>query len=173
MRIVELLKTDAIVLGAEVSTKEEMLDFMIDLHAKAGNITDRCAFKEAILEREAEGPTAIAEGICIPHAKNRAVCEAGITALTVSAGVDCGAMDGQPSTLFFMIAAPESGADLHLEALARLSTLLMDDKFRENLLHAASAEDFLKAVDEKETEKYGKETEKSKGFLAGLFKKKN
>lgn len=173
MKITELLKEEAIVLDAMVPTKEKMLDIMIDLHMKAGNITDREIFKKGILEREREGPTAIADGICIPHAKSRAVREAGITALTVPVGgVDCGALDGEPSTLFFMIAAPETGGDIHLEALARLSTLLMDDKFRLDLLHAASAKDFLRIVDEKENEKYGKEQKKAKRLLAGIFKKK-
>ncbi len=157
MRIVDLMKKEAVVLGASVKTKEEMLDTLINLHAKAGNVSDKKTFKAGIMKRESEGPTAIAEGICIPHAKNEAVKQPGIAAMTVPSGVDCEALDGEPSNLFFMIAAPAEGADVHLEALSRLSTILMDGDFRKKLLSATSKEAFLSAIDEKEAEKYGKE----------------
>ena len=114
MRIVDLLKKDAVILNADVSTKEEMLDALIGLHAKVGNVGDAAAFKEGILKRESEGPTAIGEGICIPHSKNAAVINPGIASLTVPAGVDCDALDGGLSNLFFMIAAPATGSDVHL-----------------------------------------------------------
>ena len=159
MRIVDLLKKDAVALNAKVSSKDEMLDLLIDLHEKVGNIADKKQFKEGIMKRESEGPTAIADGICIPHSKNAAVKEPGIAAITVPGGVDCDALDGQPSNLFFMIAAPAEGSDVHLEALSRLSTILMDAAFREKLLTAESVDAFLKAIDEKETEKYGAEEE--------------
>lgn len=159
MRIVDLLKKDAVALNAKVSSKDEMLDLLIDLHEKVGNISDKKQFKEGIMKRESEGPTAIADGICIPHSKNAAVKEPGIAAITVPGGVDCDALDGQPSNLFFMIAAPAEGSDVHLEALSRLSTILMDAAFREKLLTAESVDAFLKAIDEKETEKYGAEEE--------------
>lgn len=161
MRIVDLLKKEAIVLNADVSTKEEMLDTLIDLHDKAGNISDKEEFKKGILKRESEGATAIAEGICIPHSKNDAVKNPGIASITVPAGIDCDALDGQPSNLFFMIAAPSSGADVHLEALARLSSILMDGSFREKLFAAKDADEYLKAIDDKETEKYGEEDAKA------------
>lgn len=159
MRIVDLLKNNAVILNADVSKKEEMLDLLIDLHSKVGNISDEAAFKKGIMKREEEGPTAIAEGICIPHAKNSAVRQPGIAAITVPAGVDCDALDGQPSNLFFMIAAPAEGSDVHLEALSRLSTILMDGDFREKLLSAQSVEEFMACIDEKEAEKYGNEQE--------------
>ena len=159
MRIVDLLKKDAVALNAKVSSKDEMLDLLIDLHEKVGNISDKKQFKEGIMKRESEGPTAIADGICIPHSKNAAVKEPGIAAITVPGGVDCDALDGQPSNLFFMIAAPAEGSDVHLEALSRLSTILMDAAFREKLLTAENVDAFLKAIDEKETEKYGAEEE--------------
>ncbi len=157
MRIVDLLKKDAVILNADVSTKEEMLDALIGLHAKVGNVSDAAAFKEGILKRESEGPTAIGEGICIPHSKNAAVANPGIASLTVPSGVDCDALDGEPSNLFFMIAAPATGSDVHLEALARLSTVLMDGDFRAKLLAAKTPEEYLQIIDEKETEKYGPE----------------
>ena len=103
MRIVDLLKKEAVVLNADVSEKEQMLDLLVDLHKKVGNIEDKEAFKAGIMKRESEGPTAIAEGICIPHSKNDAVIKPGIAAITVPGGVDCEALDGEPSNLFFMI----------------------------------------------------------------------
>lgn len=157
MRIVDLLKKEAVVLNAEVSTKEQMLDLLVDLHKEVGNIKDKAAFKAGIMKRESEGPTAIAEGICIPHSKNEAVINPGIAAITVPSGVDCAALDGEPSNLFFMIAAPAEGSDVHLEALSRLSTILMDPAFREKLLSVKEVDAFLAAIDEKETEKYGEE----------------
>lgn len=161
MRIVDLLKKEAVVLNADVSTKEQMLDLLISLHGKVGNVADEAEFKKGILKRESEGPTAIADGICIPHSKNSAVKQPGIAAITVPQGVDCEALDGQPSNLFFMIAAPAEGSDVHLEALSRLSTILMDAAFRERLLTAENVDAFLKAIDEKETEKYPEEAEGS------------
>lgn len=157
MRIVDLLKKEAVVLNADVSTKEEMLDLLVDLHKKVGNITDKETFKAGIMKRESEGPTAIAEGICIPHSKNEAVKTPGIAAITVPGGVDCDALDGQPSDLFFMIAAPATGADVHLEALSRLSTILMDGDFRAKLFAAKNVDEFLNSINEKEAEKYGEE----------------
>lgn len=157
MRIVDLLKKEAVVLNADVSTKDQMLDLLVDLHSKVGNISDREEFKKGILKRESEGPTAIADGICIPHSKNNAVKQPGIAAITVPQGVDCEALDGQPSNLFFMIAAPAEGSDVHLEALSRLSTILMDGEFRNKLLTAENVDAFLKAINEKEAEKYPEE----------------
>ena len=160
MRIVDLLKKDAIILNADASNKEQMLDTLIGLHAKVGNIKDEAAFKEGILKRESEGPTAIGDGICIPHSKNSAVVQPGIASVTIPGGIDCQALDGGLSNLFFMIAAPATGSDVHLEALARLSTILMDGDFRNRLLSAQSPEAYLKIIDEKETEKYGAEEKK-------------
>ncbi len=158
MRIVDLLKKDAILLNAaNVTTKEEMLDTLVDLHNKVGNLSDREEYKKGILERESQGPTAIGDGICIPHSKNAAVKTPGIASITVPGGVDCEALDGGLSNLFFMIAAPATGSDVHLEALARLSTILMDADFRQKLLAAKTPEEYLAAIDEKETEKFGEE----------------
>ena len=152
MRITELLKKDAILLGAEPKDKNEAIDILVGLHAKVGNITDKAQYKAGILEREEEGTTAIGEGIAIPHSKNAAVKKAGIASMTVPAGVDYDSMDGEPSNLFFMIAAPKDGADVHLDALARLSTLLMDTNFRTNLLAAKNADEYLKVIDKAEKE---------------------
>ncbi len=157
MRITELLKKDAILLGAAPKDKNEAIDILVGLHDKVGNITNKAQYKAGILEREEEGTTAIGEGIAIPHSKNAAVKIAGIASMTVPAGVDYDSMDGEPSNLFFMIAAPKDGADVHLDALARLSTLLMDMNFRTNLLAAKDADEYLKVIDKAEKEKFGEE----------------
>lgn len=160
MRITELLKPEGIALGVQLDSKEAAIDFMVDLHEKSGNISDKAEYKRGILAREEGGSTAIGEGIAIPHAKNKAVKRPGLAAMTVPAGVDYDALDGQPSNLFFMIAAPEGGGDVHLEVLSRLSVLLMDEDFRKQLLSADSKEAFLKVIDAKEMEKFGDEIAK-------------
>lgn len=170
MRITELLKKDGILLGAKVSSKEEAIDVMVDLQEKSGNISDKAEYKSGILKREESGSTAIGEGIAIPHAKNKAVKSPGIVAMTVPDGVDYNALDGKPSNLFFMIAAPEKGGDVHLEALSRLSVMLMNADFRAKLLSAASKEEFIKAIDEMEIEKYGEA--ESKPAVSGSSKLK-
>lgn len=158
MRIVDLLKKDSIVPGAKVRTKTDAIDFLIRLHEEAGNLKDRDAYRRGILAREEEGTTAVGEGIAIPHAKSAAVKQAALTAITVPEGVDYQAPDGKPSTILFMIAAPEDG-DLHLEVLSRLMTLLMDMELREALLKARTPEAFLEAIDQKERERYPEEAE--------------
>lgn len=162
MRITELLQDETIDLGVKVGSKEEAIDHLIDLMVKGGNITDREEYKKGILAREATGTTGIGGGIAIPHAKNKAVSKPGLASMTVPEGVDYDAMDGKPSDVFFMIAAPAEGSDLHLEALARLSTILMDPEFKENLLHAKTKEEYLLLIDEKETEKFPDETKEVK-----------
>ena len=132
-----------------------MIDTLIALHDRVGNISSRDEYKAGIMKREAEGPTAIGDGICIPHSKNEAVIQPGIASVTIPDGIDCQALDGGLSKLFFMIAAPATGSDVHLEALARLSTILMDGAFREKLLAAKTPEEYLAAIDEKETQKFG------------------
>ena len=140
MRITDLLKKEAIELGVSVSSKEEAIDKLVGLMDKAGNITDKEEYKQGILQREEMGTTAIGAGIAIPHSKNKAVIQAGLASMTVPDGVDYDSMDGAPSNLFFMIAAPAEGSDVHLEVLSRLSTILMDDQFRADLLSAKSKE---------------------------------
>ena len=130
MRITELLSKESIALGVKVDSKDAAIDYLVNLHDAAGNISDKKTYKEGILKREEEGSTAIGEGIAIPHSKNKAVKRPGLAAMTVPDGVDYDSLDGQPSNLFFMIAAPESGSDVHLEVLSRLSMLLMDEDFR-------------------------------------------
>jgi len=157
MRITELLKKEGIALNVSLDSKDAAIDYMVELHKKSGNITDKAAFKKGILKRESEGSTAIGEGIAIPHSKNAAVKRPGLAAMVVPNGVDYDALDGAPSNLFFMIAAPEKGGDVHLEVLSRLSMLLMDEGFRAELLAAKNKDEFLKICDKYEDEKFGVE----------------
>ena len=158
MRITDLLKKEAILLGASVNSKENAIDTLVDLMDKAGNITDKEEYKRGIMAREEMGTTAIGAGIAIPHSKNKAVKQAGLASMTVPAGVDYDSMDGEPSNLFFMIAAPAEGSDVHLEVLSRLSTILMDDQFRADLLSAKDKDEYLRIIDKKEQEKFPEET---------------
>jgi len=166
MRITELLQDATIDLGVKVNSKEEAIDHLVDLMVKGGNITDREEFKKGILAREANGTTGIGGGIAIPHSKNKAVTKAGLASMTVPDGVDYEAMDGEPSDVFFMIAAPAEGSDVHLEALSRLSVILMDPVFKDSLLKATSKEEYLALIDKKETEKFPEEAAKEEEKLA-------
>lgn len=157
MRIRELLKKEGIALGVKVDSKDAAIDYLIDLHAKSGNITDKAEFKKGILAREESGSTGVGEGIAIPHSKNAAVKQPGLAAMTVPDGVDYDSLDGQPANLFFMIAAQEKGADVHLEVLSRLSMLLMDENFRAELLAAKNADQFLDICSKYEMEKFADE----------------
>lgn len=158
-------KKESVELDVKVSGKEAAIDRLVDLMGRGGRLLDKAAYKEEILKREAHGSTAVGEGIAIPHGKTKAVKEAGLAAIVVPEGVDYEAFDGAPVKLIFMIAAPEGGADLHLEALSKLSTLLMDPDFREGLMNAASKEEFLKVIDDKESAgNQKKETREAKGY---------
>lgn len=155
MRITELLKKESIELGVTAASKEEAINKLTGLMEAGGRLHDRAGYKEGILAREACGSTAVGDGIAIPHAKVAAVKEPGLAAITVPEGVDYDAFDGSLANLLFMIAAPAEGADVHLEALARLSTLLMTPNFKDNLIHASDKDEFLRIIDDAETAKYG------------------
>lgn len=166
MRITDLLKKESISLNRELSSKSEAIDALIDLQEKAGNLNDKEEYKKGILAREEQGSTAIGNGIAIPHAKTSAVAHPGLSAITAPSGVDYNALDGKPSNLLFMIAAPEDG-DLHLEVLSRLMTMLMDETFRNELLSAKTADEFISVIDRKEAEKYPENpvpAEKKEGY---------
>ena len=153
MRITDLLKKESISLNRALASKSDAIDALIELHEKAGNLRDKEAYKKEILAREAQGSTAVGNGVAIPHAKTAAVARPGLSAITAPAGVDYEALDGNPTNLLFMIAAPEDG-NLHLEVLSRLMTLLMDESFRNELLAAKTADEFLAVIDRRESEKY-------------------
>ncbi len=150
MRIRELLNSKSVQLNGEASSKQDVITKLTKLMEASGNLTDRAAYEAGVWEREKEGTTGIGEGIAIPHSKNAAVKSAGLAAMTLPNGVDYDAMDGEPVNLIFMIAAPENGANEHLEALSKLSTMLMDDDFRAQLTASKSVEEFLNVIDAKE-----------------------
>ena len=164
MKITDLLKKESVELGVHVSSKEGAIDRLVDLMDAAGRLGDKAAYKEGILAREALGSTAVGDGIAIPHAKVAAVKEPGLAAIVVPDGVDYDAYDGSLSTIIFMIAAPDGEADVHLEALSKLSTLLMDPDFKESLIHAGSKEEFLRLIDEKEAGRTAKPKEVKSGY---------
>lgn len=153
MRITDLLRKESIELNTSVNSKNEAIDKLVSLQIKGGNISDAEAYKKGILAREKMSSTAIGDGIAIPHAKSEAVKRPGLAAITVPDGVDYEALDGKPSDLLFMIAAPNDG-DVHLEVLSRLMTMLMDEEFRKKLISARSKEEFLEVIDAMENEKY-------------------
>lgn len=161
MRITDLLKKEAISLNASAADQNAAIDILVGLHSKVGNLSDEAGFKNAILAREEKGSTAIGMGIAVPHAKSGAVKNAGLTAMTVPAGVDYKALDKNPSKLFFMIAAPDGAADTHLEVLSKLMTLLMDANFANKLIEAGTPEEFLAIIDEKEAAKDKEEAAKA------------
>lgn len=161
MKIIDLLKKDAIELNTSVASKSDAIDKLVALHQKAGNLLDVKAYKEAILAREAQGSTAIGEGIAVPHAKSESVKTPGLSAITVPSGVDYEAPDGKNSDILFMIAAPLDG-DLHLEILSRLMVMLMEPEFCAALRGAKTADEFLSIIDKKEAEKYPDEPKAEK-----------
>jgi PTS system fructose-specific IIC component len=153
MRITDLLCKESISLGIELNSKSEAIEKLIDLHDAAGNLSDKNKYREDILAREQQGSTAVGDGVAIPHAKSEAVKKPGLAAVTVPGGVDYSALDGKLSNIIFMIAAPNDG-NFHLEVLSRLMVLLMDEKFRENLLAAKNSDEFINAIDKAESVKY-------------------
>ena len=156
MRITDLLKKQGISLSVSAKDKKDAIDQLVALHEKCGNLKDAAAYKEGILKREEMGTTAIGMGVAIPHAKSEAVKAPALTAITVPAGVNYDAPDGEDCQLIFMIAATLDG-DVHLEVLARMMQMLMDPEFTSKLKAAKSADEFLQIIDAKETEKFPEE----------------
>ncbi|PFD95546.1 PTS fructose transporter subunit IIC [Bacillus cereus] len=150
MKITELLKRDTVIMDLTASEKEAVIDELVEKLEKAGTLNSLAEFKEAILKREMQSTTGIGEGIAIPHAKTKAVKQPAICFGRSVSGVNYKSLDGQPAHLFFMIAASEGANNTHLETLSRLSTLLMDEEFRKQLLEAKSEEELLHLFDEKE-----------------------
>ena len=172
MRITELLKKESIELGVKVADKNAAIDKLISLMDAGGRLNSIQGYKEGILAREALGSTAIGERIAIPHAKVDAVKEPGLAAMVVPEGVDYEAFDGSLANLIFMIAAPAAGDDVHLQALSRLSTLLMNPGFKESLIGAKDADEFLDIIDKAENERFGEEEKKTQAAKNGAEDKK-
>lgn len=153
MKIKDLLAVESIQLNGVASNKKEALEQLISLMEKRGNLTDVNAYREGVYAREAEGTTGIGEGIAIPHCKSDAVAVPGLAAMVVKDGVDFESLDGQPAHLFFLIAAPNTEDNVHLDVLSRLSGFLMDEEFTTALKNAKTKEEFLQIIDEKENGK--------------------
>lgn len=153
MKITELLDIKSIDLNPQVSNKEEAIDHLVDLLDQSGKLKDRQVYKESVLNREAQSTTGIGDGVAIPHGQSEGVLKAGLSAMVIKEGLDFKSLDGNPTYLFFMIGAPKDSGEAHLQALAQLSTLLMEEDFRNALIHASSKEEFLQLIDAKENNK--------------------
>ncbi|HDX9655448.1 TPA: PTS sugar transporter subunit IIA [Bacillus toyonensis] len=163
MKITELLKRDTVIMNLTASNKEAVIDELVEKLSGANRLNSKTEFKEAILKRESQSTTGIGEGIAIPHAKTKAVKQPAICFGRSVSGINYESLDGQPAHLFFMIAASEGANNTHLETLSRLSTLLMDEGFRKQLLEAKDEEELLRLFDEKENEKEEVEVAKPEG----------
>ena len=150
MKITDLLKPQSILLNASPTNKADAIYTLGDLMDKGGNLSDKAEYLEAVFAREESGSTGLGDGIATPHAKSIGVKEAGLAAMVVPNGVDFEALDGQPSRLFFMIAAPESAADTHVEVLSKLATMVIDPDFKNALIQAATVDRFLELITAKE-----------------------
>nr|UWI48876.1 fructose-specific PTS transporter subunit EIIC [Clostridioides difficile] len=157
MKIIDLLDEKSIKLNLESKNKPEVIEELVDLVANSGNLNDKENYKKAILAREEMSTTGIGEGVAIPHAKTTAVTKACIAAAVSKEGIDYESFDGSLSNLFFMIAAPDGANNTHLEVLSRLSTILMDEDFRNKLINSGSSREFKEIIDKKEREKFSEE----------------
>lgn len=154
MRITDLLKSESIALGQKPADKESAIRQLADLMAASGNLSDKEQYLKDVFAREASGTTGLGDGIATPHAKSTGVKEAGLAAMTVPAGMDFESMDGKPARLFFMIAAPDSANDAHIQILQQLAMMIMDPDFKEALIAAKTKEEFLHLIDLKEDGKF-------------------
>ena len=150
MKITDLLKHQSILLNADPVSKADAIYTLGDLMDKSGNLSDKAEYLKAVFAREESGSTGLGDGIATPHAKSTGVKEAGLAAMVVPNGVDFDALDGQPSRLFFMIAAPEGAADTHVEVLSKLATMVIDPDFKNALIQAATVDRFLELITAKE-----------------------
>lgn len=166
MKITDLMSKEAIKIHGHASNKMDAIDQMVSLMYRQGNVSDKEAYKEAVIERENLSTTGMVDGIAIPHARTTAITKAGIAAMTLPEGVDYHSMDGQPTTLIFLIAAPDNGDNVHLQVLSELSTLLMDHDFCEDLKNAGTPEEFLSIIDLAQSAKHETEAVEHPEVLA-------
>ena len=164
MKITDLLSTSAIKLNGVAHSKEEVINQMVDLMASNGNIINKEEYKRVVMEREKEGTTGIGEGIAIPHGKTDAVSKPGLSAMVIPNGVNFDSLDGQPAKLIFLIAAPNTKDNVHLDVLSRLSTLLMDTEFRKELLNAETPAEFMLCIDRAERMKLKETKQENNGY---------
>ena len=161
MKIRDLLAVESIDLNGKVTGKNEALDAMVALMAKSGKINDVEKYRKGVYAREEEGTTGIGEGIAIPHCKSDAVSRPGLAAMVIKDGVDFDALDGGKVSLIFLIAAPNTEDNVHLDVLSKLSVLLMDENFTSGLRNAKTVEEFLSVIDQAEAEKDAEEEKKN------------
>jgi len=157
MKITDLLDEKSIRLNASASSKKEALNQIINLINQTGNIINKDEYREIVFKREEQGTTGIGEEIAIPHGKSSKVKKATLAAMVIPNGVEFESLDNKKVNLMFLIAAPETKDNIHLEVLSRLSALLMDENFREKLKRAKNPKEFLNYIDEAENAKYGEE----------------
>ena len=153
MRITDLLDRRSVSLTAAPKTKSETLDMAVDLMVKSEKISDREAYRKQVYLREEESTTGIGEGIAIPHGKCDAVKKPGLAAMVIRNGVEFEALDDEPVTLLFLIAAPNTEDNIHLDVLSKLSVMLMDEEFTASLRNASSVDEFLEIIDKADSEK--------------------
>lgn len=160
MTIRDLLAAESINLNGTPAGKTEALNQCIDLMAKSGKIADVEKYRKGVFAREEEGTTGIGMGIAIPHCKSDAVTKAGLAAMVVKDGVDFESLDGTPAKIIFLIAAPNTEDNVHLQVLSKLSVMLMDEQFTNSLINAGSIDEFLNIIDSAEKAKDEKEAAK-------------
>lgn len=166
MKITDLMSKEAIKIHGHASSKMDAIEQMVSLMYRQGNVSDKEVYKEAVIKRENLSTTGMVDGVAIPHARTNAITQAGIAAMTLPEGVDYESMDGQPTTLIFLIAAPDNGDNVHLQVLSELSTLLMDHDFCEDLKNAGTPEEFLSIIDLAQSAKHEAETVEHPEVLA-------
>ena len=155
MRITDLLDSRSVMLGAAPSDKKQTLEQAVALMVKSGKIADEEAYKKQVFAREEESTTGIGEGIAIPHGKCDAVTKPGLAAMVIPGGVDFESLDDEPVTLLFLIAAPNTKDNVHLDVLSKLSVMLMDEEFTARLRAAKSVDEFMRIIDDADSEKAG------------------
>jgi len=163
MKITDLLSEKTIDVGASAASKEDIIRQAVALIGKSGAITDLETYQKGVFKREEESTTGIGEGIAIPHCKSDVVAKPALAAMVIKDGVDYASLDGEKVNLLFLIAAPNSEDNVHLDVLARLSEMLMDEAFKNKLIAAKSKKEFLKIIDEAEAGKL-EENEESVQF---------
>ena len=169
MKITDLLTKESIDLNVKASNKKDVIEKAVDLMQHNGNIKDKAEYLKLVMKREEEGTTGVGEEIAIPHGKGEVIAKPGLAAMVIPDGVDFESLDGKPIKLLFLIAAPNNKENVHLEVLSRLSTLLMDEKFRKELINAKTKEEFLEIIEKAEkVNKEEKDEDKNNYELLGI-----
>lgn len=169
MKITDLLNKNSIDLSVKTLNKEELIKKAVELMKNNGNIKNEKEYLELVMKREKEGSTGIGEEIAIPHGKGECISAPGLAAMVIPDGADFEALDGKPVKLLFLIAAPDTKENIHLEVLSRLSTLLMDENFRKKLINAKSKDEFIEIINQTEKEKVEEQKEEKEDYeLLGI-----